>query len=234
MSEHLVNSERQNTAPRHNHNLNLRIGAAVVAGAIAGYIGGHFGDKDSQQGVSNLKATEIAQQAVIHQRDAALLADSYTQRLTESTHPKGKILPVFMQYLNGNIQVVTPPGAHKGGPPETYKDPIILSLANPEQQPDKNGNFLIGSWIGIESSSSAGSVVIEPVPYSTSGSMRFVPNSPNNPKNYIESAGVYAQSYDNGHGQTIGYELIAYDVTGNRFLHNADGSSVTPGRIEPQ
>lgn len=215
-------------------NYKLRVGLSLVAAssAVIGALAAHVTDKDSQQGISQSRAREIAQEAVIAQRNAALLADSYSQRLTEATHPIGKITPVVMQYLNGKIEVMTPPGAHKGGPPETYKDAILLSLATPNVKPDKAGNFLIGAWIGIENSSPNG-VSIEPVPYAIDGSMHFTANNPNDPGSYIGSAGVYPQSYGTG-TTTAGWTLFAENLQGNFDPKNTDGSPVQPGRVEQQ
>lgn len=186
-----------------------RVAAIAMAAGAVGLVGttaytAYELDKDNQRSIQ-INAAEIAQHEILAHDSAISQASIYTQSLN-----KGQRVP--MQVLNGTVE--TPVTSGKIIHPNNYKNPILLAQLDPNQKPEANGDFLAGSWLGIQSNDAQGNVVITVVPFEGKAvNQTFVANNPD--EVIFPRIDVYAQA---GKGGDNISQLYAFDPTKNVTL----------------
>ena len=215
-------SKISETAPKSPNNSNNRSSGRTrrIVGSLAAaavLFAGGTADHDAQptDRVSTQTEAGIETASLAATRAAEFSAALYNR----TDYPKGVIMPV----LNGEVTIVKAGGTEVTG---TYKNPILLATTN-QREPDRNGDFLQGAYIGIASNDADGKAVIVAQPYDPTKE-KFTAFGPE--ALLPDTTGVYPTAVKGGPGFSED-GLVAFDTAGTVSLRTGDGSVVQPGLL---
>jgi hypothetical protein len=204
----------------------LATGAAVVALLGIDVAGASHIHTQDRKIVSLERTTKEAKNNMVTEAQRAVSLHEY------AVYQANTIKADLNATINNPAQTATV-GPLRGqlivGPDErTYTNPFLLALntegdANPF--PDSAGNFLVGSWLGIQEQGSDGLIDIKLLPYQP-GAMHFEAST-SDPEEIMMPTYARVETYDNTNGP-IRYVAYETDKQG-QFLKNDDGQAIPLG-----
>lgn len=222
-----INTESK---PNHRRSIPRKLLAGVASVALLGAGAGLASETIVSQGrqinsleqnVRSLNQSENdrAQEAVLNYQQANQQAEEFTQLF--NSNPEST---VTVTILNGVLEPLGKNGKPADPRAMAYIEaPIILSTVS-GSKPDRNGDFLVDGYIGMQSTAADGSfeVIVQSV---ERGEYEFVPY---NNKNFVLSVGLHSQGGKGAPGNIEGLSLYAFGITKGEGLTTQMGQHYSP------